>query len=57
MYTSISISRLYSLGNLVFHKTNPVIVTMPKTTEILLLKPFNCLTGAILHCTLAPTHV
>ncbi|KAE9523468.1 hypothetical protein AGLY_016020 [Aphis glycines] len=30
---------------------------MPKTTEILLLKPFNCLTGAILYCTLAPTHL
>jgi len=47
----------YSLGNSVFHRTNPVIVTTPKTTEILLLRPFNCLTDAILHCTPAPTHV
>ena len=47
----------YSLGNSVFHRTNPVIVTTPNTAEILLLRPFNCFTEAILHCILGPARV
>jgi hypothetical protein len=38
----------YSLGSSVFQRTNPVIITTPTITEILLVSPFNCLTGAIL---------
>lgn len=47
--TPIEILNEYLLGSSVFQRTNPVIVTMPKTTEILLVSPSNCLTGAILY--------
>lgn len=55
--TPLEILDEYSLGSSVFQRTNPVIVTTPKTTEILPASPFNCLTGAIILRTLARTCV